>query len=103
MTNYLLLYHGGGMPSSDEEKDRIMQAWGVWMEQVGENLVDAGNPTGLVRHVDSEGVSDFAGARVTGYSIVKANNMDEAIRCASMVPLVADGGSVDVYETIDAM
>ena len=103
MANYLLLYHGGGMPDTDEEKAKVMAAWGEWMKQVGENLVDAGNPTSDVKTVNQSGASDFSGDRVTGYSVVKANSMDEAVKCAQMVPIVAEGGSVDVYETFNAM
>jgi hypothetical protein len=104
MANYLLLYHGGGMPESEDEKQKVMAAWGVWMKQCGENLVDAGNPCSNVKVVNKESVNEFSGDRVTGYSVIKANSMEEAIKAAQMVPLVADGsGSVDVYETFAAM
>jgi hypothetical protein len=103
MANYLLLYHGGGMPETDEAKSKVMAAWGEWMQQVGENLVDAGNPCSNVQTVSQGGVAPFLGDRVTGYSIVKADSMEAAVKCAQMVPLIADGGSVDVYETFNAM
>jgi len=104
MANYLLLYHGGGMPQNDEDKKKLMDAWGEWMKQCGDNLVDAGNPCSEVKTVDKDGVQEFSGDRVTGYSVIKADSMDNAIRAAQMVPLVVDGsGSVDVYETFDAM
>jgi hypothetical protein len=103
MANYLLLYHGGGMPESDEDKAKVMAAWGEWMQQVGENLVDAGNPTSDAQTVSQAGAAPFLGDRVTGYSVIKAATMEDAIKCAQMVPLVADGGSVDVYETFNAM
>src|SRR5713101_8055716 len=103
MANFLLLYHGGGMPESEEEGKKVMAAWGAWMEQVGENLVDAGNPCSNVKTVSTKGTSEFSGDRVTGYSVIKADSMDNAVKCAEMVPLVGDGGSVDVYETFDAM
>lgn len=103
MANYLLLYHGGGMPETEEEKAKVMAAWGEWMQQVGENLVDAGNPCSNVQTVSQSGTAEFSGDRVTGYSVIKADTMDDAVKCAQMVPLVADGGSVDVYETFPAM
>jgi len=103
MANYLLLYHGGGMPESDEDKSKVMAAWGDWIKQVGENLVDAGNPTAAVQTVGQSGAGEFSGDRVTGYSIVKADTMEDALKCGQMVPLVADGGSVDVYETFNVM
>ena len=103
MANYLLLYHGGGMPETDEDKTKVMAAWGEWIKQVGEGLVDAGNPTADVQTVSQSGIAAFFGDRVTGYSIVKADAMEDALRHAQTVPLVAEGGSVDVYETFNAM
>jgi len=103
MANYLLLYHGGGMPESDEEKKKLMAAWGTWMDACGEDLVDPGNPTSNVKTVSSGGAKDFSGDRISGYSIVKAESMDKAQEAAKMVPIVSEGGSVDVYETFAAM
>jgi hypothetical protein len=31
MANYLLAYHGGGMPENEEEGAKIMAAWDVWL------------------------------------------------------------------------
>lgn len=104
MANYLLLYKDGGMPTSDEERAKVMAAWGAWMQQCGENLVDAGNPCSNVMTVTKDGNKDFSGDRVTGYSVIKADSMEDAMHAASMVPLVVDGtGSCDVYETFPAM
>lgn len=105
MANYLLLYHGGGMPDSEEEKQKVMAAWGEWMEKCGDNLVDAGNPCSNAMTVTKDGSSEYSGSeRVSGYSVIKANSMEDAVHAASMVPLVTDGsGSATVYETFDAM
>ena len=46
MAKYLLSYHGGGMPESEEEGARVMAAWGEWMGSLGESMVDGGNPVG---------------------------------------------------------
>lgn len=92
------------MPDSDEEKAKVMGDWGEWMKQCGDNLVDAGNPCSNVKVVTKDDVSEFSGDRVTGYSIIKADSMEDAVKAARMVPLVVDGsGSVDVYETFAAM
>jgi len=54
--------------------------------------------------VTKDGAKDVSGEKVTGYSVIKANSMDDAVHAASMVPLVVDGtGSCDVYETFNAM
>ncbi len=104
MANYLLLYRGGGMPTTDDDKKKVMDAWGAWMQQCGENLVDAGNPCSNAQSVTKDGASEVSGERVTGYSVIKADSMDDAVHAASMVPLVVDGsGRCDVYETFPAM
>jgi hypothetical protein len=104
MANFLLLYKGGGMPEGDDEKAKAMAAWGEWMKACGENLVDAGNPCSNSKHVDKDGEGDVSGEKVSGYSVIKADSMEGAVKAASMVPLVVDGsGSVDVYETFPAM
>lgn len=93
------------MPASEEEGKKVMADWAEWMKQCGGNLVDAGNPCSNVKVVTKDGVNEFSGSdKVTGYSVIKANSMDEAVKAAQMVPLVVDGsGSCDVYETFAAM
>ena len=40
MPNYLLAYHGGGMPALPEEQASVMAAWGQWYQGLGEAVVD---------------------------------------------------------------
>ena len=104
MANFLLIYKGGKMGDTEEERKKTMQAWGEWMKQCGDNLVDPGNPCSNSKAVSKDGVSDVSGEKVTGYSVIKADSMDNAVHAAQMVPLVVDGsGSCDVYETFPAM
>jgi hypothetical protein len=39
--------------------------------------------------------------RLTGYSVLEAESLAAAVQMAGGCPVVADGGSVDVYEAID--
>jgi hypothetical protein len=105
MANYLFIYHGGAMGDSEEEKQKIANDWNLWMKQCGDNLVDAGNPCSNAMSVSKDGSRDYSGSeRVTGYTVLKASSMEDAVKAATMVPLVVDGsGSVDVYETFDPM
>ena len=74
MTKYLLGYHGGGMPETPEEGDKVMKAWNSWMGTLGKSLLDGGNPAGAAKTVAPNGrVTDGGGANpVTGYSIIEA-------------------------------
>lgn len=103
MTKYVLTYHGGsGMPDNKEEVERIMAAWGAWFGQMGENLVDGGNPFGPAKSVAPDGaVSDGGLAALTGYSVINADGIDAAVATAKGCPVLGAGGSVQVSEAIE--
>ena len=105
MANYLLAYHGGGMPETEEEGARVMAAWGEWMGAVGAAMVDGGNPVGQAATVAADGSrADGGGANpVTGYSVIRADSLDAAVAMVAGCPIHAAGGSVEVCETFDVM
>jgi hypothetical protein len=99
MAKYVLVYKGGSMAATDEERQAAMNAWGAFLGGLGDSLVDAGNPFGASSSVGEGG----EGAGLTGYSIVSAGSLDEATEKAKGAPVVASGGGVEVYETIEVM
>lgn len=101
MANFLLAYHGGTPPSTPEEGEKVMQAWMSWMGSLGDAIVDGGNPVSMAKTVSSNGsVSDGGGENaVTGYSVIKADNLDAAVALARGCPHLQSGGSVEVAET----
>ena len=106
MANYVLLYSGGRMPESQEEQQAVMQAWGAWFGSLGSNLVDGGNPTtGQAKTIASDGsVSDGAsGMAASGYSVIKANSLDEAVQMAKGCPVLQGGAKIVVLETFNVM
>jgi hypothetical protein len=94
---YVLVYQGGGMAETEEAQQAAMAAWGTWFGSLGGAVVDGGAPFGPSAAVGG-GASRTA---LTGYSILQADGLDAAVQLASGCPIVADGGTVDVYETID--
>ncbi|HYW22704.1 MAG TPA: hypothetical protein VE953_00985 [Terriglobales bacterium] len=105
MATYLLAYHGGGMPASEDERARVLAQWGQWFGALGSGLVDGGNPVGQTRMIAPSGsVSDGGGANpVSGYTVIKADSMDAAVTLARGCPLLQSGGSIEVCETVPAM
>lgn len=101
MANYLFAYKGGSMASSEEEREAAMAAWGNWFGTLGPAIVDAGSPFGPCATVASAGeVSDGASSALTGYSVMSAESMAAANKLAKGCPVLAAGGSVEVYEAI---
>jgi hypothetical protein len=105
MANYVLVYKGGGGMANDEAaRQKIMEAWGKWFGSLGANLVDGGNPFGPSASIAPNGsVSNAGGAGLTGYSIIKGDSLQAATEAAKGCPVLADGGTVEVYETFPVM
>ncbi len=102
MAKFLLTYHGGGMPDSPEEGEKIMQAWTAWFGDLGSAVIDMGAPCGAAKTVGPDGsATDGGGANpATGYSLLDAIDLDDAVAKAKGCPVLASGGSVEVSETI---
>ncbi len=101
MASYLLAYSGTTPPESEENQARVMKAWGAWFGALGAAIVDGGAPTGEARSIKGDTVSDGAGAHpLSGYSIIAADSLDGAVSLAQGCPVLADGGTVNVYEAV---
>ena len=78
-----------------------MAEWGAWFGSLGGNLVDGGSPFGAAVTVQPDGGStDGGSAALAGYSVVDASDLATAAALAKGCPLLADGGTVDVYEAL---
>jgi hypothetical protein len=105
MTKFLLVYHGGNAPTSKEEGEKVMAAWGTWIGGLGKSLTDVGNPTGASK-VIAPGGKITAGDRAnatTGYSILEAASLDAAVAATKGCPHLAAGGTVEVAEITPVM
>ena len=106
MPNFLLAYHGGGGMAQDEAvRNKLMADWGKWFQDLGPALVDGGNPVMRAKTISSKGaISDGGGQNaVSGYSVIKADNLDAAVTLAKGCPVLAGGGTIEVAETVNAM
>jgi hypothetical protein len=103
MTRFVLAFTGGeGMPESEAEQAEIMQAWGAWFEQLGDAVDDGGNPFSISKTISPSGdVSDGGSAGLTGFTVLGAETIDAAVDLAKGCPVLAGGGSIDVYEALD--
>jgi hypothetical protein len=104
VTDYLWLFSGGAMPPTVEERTRAMRAWQLWFEVAGHAVRDAGNPFALTaRSVSGDGSVIERPAETTGYLVVEADSMDEAIELARRCPALETGTKITVFETFEAM
>ena len=79
-----------GANMSQEDVQKMNEAWMAWGGKVGAALLDFGNPTMP---------TDFAADKtVGGYSIVEAADAAAAKALTEGHPHIAMGGSIDIYE-----
>ena len=92
MATFLFLYKGYVSPTPE-----IGRAWMAWFEAVGDRMVDSGNPLSDGVEVTPEGATDLPLGldSLTGYSLVRAQDRDEALALAASNPMIT---SVVVHE-----
>ena len=102
MNNYVFVYRGGKEFKSKEEGAKHMEKWGAWVNGLGDASVNRGSPFRMSKTVSSGGVSDDGGSNpLKGYSVVKANSMDAALKMAKACPHLDIGGSIVVAEVME--
>ena len=100
MQEYMLIYQGGDpewhLNTPAEEMQAAMAKWETWMTELSEKgkLVTGGSPLHYAgKRVTPNGViTDIAASElkelVSGYSIVAAKSIDEAIELAQQCPIM---------------
>ncbi len=105
MARFIMIYKGDATDMSEmseEQGQAVMAAWGVWMEKVGPALSDVGSPFGPGASIVDDGTAGTP-MSATGYSIVEAEDMDEAKRLADGHPYLSEGKgdfAIDLFELL---
>ena len=91
MKNYLILHYGFEKPTPEE-----MGAWNKWFESIANQQVVRGHFPGG-REITHTGTKELPLAKdsITGYTVISAENLDDAEKIAQGCPIVA---STRVYE-----
>ena len=103
MAKYLFVYHGGSNPETEEEVAQVMDDWGNWLGSMGSAVVDGGNPVGKSSTVNPDGsVTDDGGPNpASGYSLIEASDLDDALAKARGCPHLQGNGTIEIAETFD--
>jgi len=103
MAKFLFVYHGGKPPKSPADAKKEMDAWGAWFGSMGASVIDGGTPVKNSRTVMPDGtVCEDGGANpASGYSLIEAPSLDEALKKAKGSPILKSGGCVEVAQAID--
>jgi len=83
MKNFMVIYHAPleaweSTSNDPEDMKKGMEEWMTWAKSCGDKLVDFGQPLVGGQKLKPDGGSDSSNREVCGYSILQAENMDEA-------------------------
>ena len=91
MPTYLLSFRS---PREYTPTPDTREAWNAFFTGISTHLEDIGNPIFSRQSVGDTGTGTVLG----GYSLITADNLDEARRLAADCPLVMHGGGVEIGE-----
>lgn len=110
MAKYLLVFTDGSatsgqemMQPTPEQQQAMIAAWTAWYTALGDHVADPGNPTGASSTVSASGRSEGGASKVTGYTVLSADSLDQAAELTKGCPILADGGNIEIYETFNVM
>ena len=104
MKKFLAVYIGtvmkenrGKMSEADMQKG--MDAWGQWMMEHADKLIDQGGPLGKTKQISANGIADISNT-MTGYVIFEAETHEDAAKMFENHPhfSIFPGDSVEVME-----
>src|SRR5690242_7345397 len=100
---FILLYKGPATPIdelSPEQTQKVNAGWQDWMDQNQAAIIDIGAPMANGQAITDDG-SDEPADQLNGYSIIEADDIDEAMEAVSDHPFLADQTgdfSIEVFE-----
>ena len=108
MKKYVVIYHAPQdfleqSASNDQaEMEKGMEDWMVWAKKCGDKLVDLGLPLMGGKRLLPDGGIDDSSRQVCGYSVLQAENMEEAQELLKGHPHLAWNGAceIEVHESM---
>ena len=102
MPNFMIAYHGGNEPASQEEGLAQMQKWKEWVAGLGETIVNPGTPLPQSKLVTSAGVNEDTNPdAMKGFAVVNAESMDDAIKIAQSDLFLQNDGTIHVSQMME--
>ena len=97
MPDYLFAYHKGEEPASPEAGAESMARWQAWVAELGAAMVDPGTPLGPSHRIAAAGAAEEGGSPLIGFSVVRADDLEAALRLARACPYL-EMGTIEVAE-----
>lgn len=108
MKNFMVIYHApvSAMQqtgqASPEEMQKGIELWMNWAKKCGDQMVDMGNPLMGGQAINPDGSSTPSTKDVCGYSILRAENIEEAKKLLEGHPHLGWNAacSIEIHESL---
>ena len=101
MPQYMISYLGGDKPASPEEGQAHMAKYRAWLSSLGDAAVSPANPLKNINTVKPDGsVSAGSTTTMSGFTLIEADSLTDALSIAKACPFLDVGGSLEVSELI---
>ena len=94
MSEYVFAFRNRPDVTAD---DAVEAAWAAWFAELGEKVASFGHRVGRAHMVGDGPASPNA---LSGYVVVNADSLDDAVALAQGCPGLKSGGQVEVGETV---
>ncbi|MCG8426682.1 MAG: YciI family protein [Chromatiales bacterium] len=102
MPQYVISYLGGDQPSSPEEGQQHYARYKEWLSSLGDSAISPANPFKNTHTVSPDrAVTSGSTTSMSGYTIIEAESMDEALAIAKACPFLDINGSLEVSELVN--
>jgi len=99
MSQYIITYLGGDMPSSPEEGQKHFAKYREWLTELGDAVVSPANPFKDTNTIKPDGsVTPGSTSAMSGFTVIEAESMENAIKAARTCPFLEIGGILEVSE-----
>ncbi len=101
MNQYIISYLGGDQPATAEEGRAHFAKHQQWLGSLGEAVVKPMVPFKNTHTVNSEGlVKEGSSIAMTGYTLIQAESIKQAIEYAKSCPFLDINGTLEVAELV---
>jgi len=101
LAQYIIVYVGGNKPSTSEEGKQHFAEYKGWLASLGDSAISPMNPLKNTTTVKPDRSIDHGSSTsMSGYTIIEAASLDEALEAAKACPFLDIGGSLEVSELV---
>lgn len=101
MTQYVIVYLGGEPPATPEEGQAHFAKYKEWLVSLGDAAVSPANPLKNTATIHSDrSIHSASLTGMSGYTIVEASSMEDALEMAKGCPFLDIGGTLEVSQVV---